>query len=81
MSASLRGRLCRLSTEVLVRMSVFPGEKPLTWAGEGAGLLKDTPPLSGGAAASLLMPRQERHAGEGLGAALTPILLGVRVCL
>lgn len=58
-------------------MNVFPGEKPLTWAGEGTGLLEDAPPLSGRTAASFLVPRQERHAGEGLGAALTPILLGV----
>lgn len=40
------------------------------------------PRLSGArAAARFLMSCQERHAGEGLGAALALVFLGVRVCL
>lgn len=40
------------------------------------------PCLSGArAAARFLVPSQERHAGEGLGAALALVFLGVGVCL
>ena len=61
------------------------GRKSLTGAGKGDALPGRPAPRplrpSGGAAAGLLVPRQERHAGEGLGAALALVLLGVRVRL
>lgn len=39
------------------------------------------PPLGARTAACFLMPRQERHAGEGLGAHGAPVLLGTSMSL